>query len=162
MSNSVQVIKLPNTLRAKVGGKLAKLDQASIDKAELALQDLSTQFHSWLIEEVDKLEERHAAIKTDGLNRTTIESIYFTAHDLKGLGSTYGYPLITRLAASLCKMFDDEEKRVLSPRLLIDAHIDAIRASVRNEIKEDTHPVGKALVETLEARVKEHMASLDK
>lgn len=160
MSEKAQIIQVPNTLRAKVGGKLGALDQTAIDKAEAALADLSSQFHDWLLEEIKKLEERQAYIKREGFTKETAEMLYFSCHDLKGLGTTYGFPIITRMAGSLCKMIDDEDKRLLAPRVLIDAHLDAIKAAVRDGIKEDTHPVGKVLAETLEARVKEHMDKL--
>ena len=37
--------------------------------------------------------------------------------------------------------------------VLVDAHIDAIRAAVRDNIRTDDHPLGKALAEELERRV---------
>jgi len=83
-----------------------------------------------------------------------MENLYLRAHDLKGLGTTYGYQLITRIAASLCRMIDDKEKRGHAPMDLVDAHIDAIKAAVRDDIKTDEHPTGRVLVEELEARVK--------
>lgn len=159
-NDKVEIINVPNTLRAKVGGKLGALDAAAIAKAEAALADLSGQFENWLQDEVTKLENVQTKIKTEGWNATNGEMMFFSAHDLKGLGTTYGYPLITRLAGSLCKMTDDAAKREQAPRLLIDAHLDAIRACVRDQIKEDTHPVGKVLAETLEARVKEHLEKI--
>jgi hypothetical protein len=45
-----------------------------------------------------------------------------------------------------------------APLVLIDAHIDAIRAVVRDEIQTDDHPTGRILAETLEARVAAHRA----
>ena len=156
-NDKVEIINVPNTLRAKVGGRLGALDAQAIAKAEAALADLSSQFETWLMDEVRKLEEVQARIKAEGLNPENSEQLFFSAHDLKGLGTTYGYPLITRIAGSLCKMIDDADKRTVSPRLLVDAHLDAIRACVRDQIKEDSHPIGKALSETLEARVKEHL-----
>jgi hypothetical protein len=36
---------------------------------------------------------------------------------------------------------------------LIDAHIDAIKTSARDDIKTDDHPIGQALIQDLEARV---------
>ena len=161
MTDKVQIIQVPNTLRAKVGGKLGVLDQGAIEKAELALADLSTQFHGWLLEEIKKLEDRHDTIKREGISAQAMEQLYFTSHDLKGLGTTYGYPLITRIAGSMCKMFDDDEHRMQAPKILIDAHIDAIRAAVRDEIRSDTHPVGKILVETLEERVAEFLKKIE-
>ena len=63
---------------------------------------------------------------------------------------------MTRLAGSLCKLMDDPAKRMTVPLVLLDAHIDAIKAVVRDEIKTDDHPVGKVLAETLESRVADH------
>ena len=162
MSEKAQIIQVPNTLRAKVGGRLGALDQEAIAKAEAALADLSSQFGEWLQDEVKKLEDVQVLIKAEGLNLVNSEQLFYRAHDLKGLGTTYGYPLITRIAGSLCKMLDDEDKRMAAPRLLVDAHLDAIRAVVRDQIKEEGHPMGRILAETLEARVKEHLDKLEK
>lgn len=157
MSDKAQIIQVPNTLRAKVGGRLGALDKDAIAKAEAALADLSGQFEDWLMEEIRKLEDVQARIKAEGLNAENSDQLFFRAHDLKGLGTTYGYPLISRIAGSLCKMLDEPEKRQQAPRMLTDAHLDAIRAIVRDQIKAEDHPVGKILSETLEARVKEHL-----
>lgn len=157
MSDKAQVIQIPNTLRAKVGGKLGALDPTMLAKAEEALSSLSDQFDNWLDDEVNKLEKAQETIRSEGLTEKNAEQLYFRCHDLKGLGTTYGYPLITRIAGSVCKMLDDETIRMQSPRVLIDAHVDAIRAVVRGKIKAENHPVGVTLAETLEARVKEHM-----
>ena len=157
MSNPAQVIRPPNTLRMKVGGSFGGIDAGAIAKAEQALQAMSSQFGQWLQDELEKLDSARAGIRDSGYNTATAEVLYFRAHDLQGLGSTYQYPLVTRLAGSLCKMMDDPAKRMAAPMVLIDAHIDAIKAVVRDEIKTDDHPTGKMLAETLEARVTEHL-----
>jgi hypothetical protein len=41
---------------------------------------------------------------------------------------------------------------------LVDAHIDAIKAAVRDEIRTETHPVGKVLIAELESRVEQFIA----
>ena len=157
MSNPAQVIRPPNTLRMKVGGGFGGIDANAIAKAELALQAMSSQFGQWLQDEIVKLDKAQADIRALGYNSATAEALYFRAHDLKGLGTTYQYPLVTRLAGSLCKIMDDPAKRMAAPALLLDAHIDAIKAVVRDEIKTADHPVGKILAETLEARVADHL-----
>jgi len=158
--NSGQIIQVPNTLRLKVagGGRLGALDPAAIAKAEAALKSLSGNFAQWLQDEITKLEAARQAIRSEGMTPATVESLYLRAHDLKGLGTTYGFPLITRIAASLCVLTDDAEKRTRAPMALVDAHIDAIRAAVRDDIKTDEHPVGRALADELEARVAEALA----
>jgi hypothetical protein len=153
VSNPVQVIRPPNTLRLKVGGGFGGIDANAIAKAEAALKAMSSQFGQWLQDEINKLDAAQAAIRAKGLNAETAEELYFRAHDLKGLGATYQYPLVTRLAGSLCRLLDEPGKRAEAPLTLLDAHIDAIRAVVRDGIQTDDHPTGRILAETLEAKV---------
>lgn len=156
--NSGQMTQSPTPPRLKVGGgRLGGLDPSAIARAEAALKALSGNFAQWLQDEITKLENAREAIGTEGQSPQTVEFLYMRAHDLKGLGSTYGFPLITRISASLCMLTDDAEKRALAPIALIDAHIEAIRAAVRDDIKTDEHPVGRALVEELETRVAESL-----
>jgi hypothetical protein len=158
VSNPAQVIRPPNILRAKVGGGFGGINADAIAKAEEALKAMSSQFGQWLQDEIVKLDAAQAAIRADGYNAQTAEGLYFRAHDLKGLGATYQYPLVTRLAGSLCKLMDDPGKRLEAPLVLIDAHVDAIKAVVRDEIQTDDHPTGRVLAETLEAKVAAHRA----
>ncbi|HEX3919934.1 MAG TPA: Hpt domain-containing protein [Caulobacteraceae bacterium] len=153
-----QMIQVPNTLRLKVGGRLGAIDPAAIAKAEAALKSLSGNFAEWLADEVTKLEASRQRVRTEGLTAETAENLYLRAHDLKGLGATYEYPLVTRIAGSLCKLIDDPAKRLAAPMNLVDAHIDGIKAAVKGRIQTDTHAVGSALVSELERRVKEFAA----
>lgn len=150
---SVQVIQSPNMLRLKVGGRLGGIDASAIAKAEAALKSLSGNFGEWLNDEVAKLEKARERVRAEGVTRETTESLYMRAHDLKGLGATYEFPLVTRIAGSLCRLIDDPETRENAPMFLVDAHIDAIKAAVRDGIKTDTHPTGRMLAEALEAQV---------
>lgn len=152
-----QVIRPPNPLRAKVGGGFGGIDASAIARAEEALKAMSAQFGQWLNDEVAKLDKAQADIRNEGYSPETAEALYFRAHDLKGLGTTYEYPLVTRIAASLCRMLDDADKRMQAPLAVVDAHIDAIKAVVRDKIQTDDHPVGRDLAETLEARAAEHL-----
>jgi hypothetical protein len=110
-------------------------------------------------DEITKLEAARQEVKVQGLTAQTVETLYLRAHDLKGLGATYEFPLITRIAASLCKLIDEPETRLQAPMFLVDAHIDAIKAAVRQDMKTDAHPVGKILAEELEGRVAEYLGA---
>ena len=41
---------------------------------------------------------------------------------------------------------------------LVDAHINAIKASVRDNVRDESNPVGRALAEALEAQVRAYFA----
>jgi hypothetical protein len=156
---SGQMIQAPNALRLKVGGgRLGAIDPAAIAKAEAALQSLSGNFTQWLNDEITKLDGARQTVRAEGPTAENMESLYLRAHDLKGLGATYGFPLITRIAGLLCRLIDDKSKRLQAPLGLIEAHIDAIKAAARDEIKTEEHPVGKILVQELESRIKDYGA----
>lgn len=155
----IEVVTPPNMLKAKVGGKLPKFDQDAIARAEKALENLSCEFGAWLDEEVDKLEQAYGYAKANGLAERAGELLFRRAHDLKGLGATYEHPFVTRLADSLCKLIEEPELRATASISLVAAHVQAIKASVRDGIKRDDHPVGKALAGELESRVAEALSN---
>ena len=145
-------------LRLKFGGRLGAIDPDAIAKAEAALKSLSGNFAEWLADEVAKLEAARQRIRLEGLTPEASENLYLRAHDLKGLGATYEYPIVTRIAGSLCKLIDDPAKRLQAPMFLVDAHIDAIKAAVKGGVQTDAHPTGQALVTELERQVQDFAA----
>jgi len=146
-----EMIPVPNALMRRVGGaRLGAIDPAAIAKAEAALKSLSGSFGQWLNDEISKLEAARAAVRANGPTHENMETLYLRVHDLKGLGATYGFPLITRVSGLLCRLIEDKTKRLVAPIALVDAHIDAIKAAARDDIKTEAHPVGKAIVEELE------------
>ena len=158
VSKPAQVFQPPNTLRLKVGGGFAGIDAAAVARAEQALKAMSGQFDEWLNDEITKLDAAGAAVRASQTPET-MNTLYMRAHDLKGLGATYQYPLVTRMAASLCKLID-EPVRMRAPMFLIDAHINAIKAVVRDQIQTDEHPVGLALSTELESNTAKHLGAL--
>ena len=94
-----------------------------------------------------------SASQAEGYTHSSAEGLFFRAHDLKGLGGTDQYPLVTRLAGSMCRLLDNADQRMAAPLPLLEAHIQAIKAVVRDKIQTDDHPVGKALAEELEGQV---------
>jgi hypothetical protein len=155
MSDKVEVIPASEALRNRIGPRLGRIDAGAIAKAEAALKGLSSQFGQWLQDEVGKLEAARAAAHAEGMDAEHADELYTRAHDLKGLGATYEYPLVSQIGSSLCRVLGGPESRSRTPLPLIDAHVDAIAEAVRGKTKEADTPEGRALVEALERRVAE-------
>ena len=139
-------------LKAQGLGGRFKLDPTAIARAEAALKSLGANFDQWMMDELTRLETARERIRAEGYNAATSENLYMRAHDIKGLGSTYGYPLVTRIGSSLCGLLHDAEARQAAPVALVEAHVDAITASVRRDIRTDADATGRALAEELEAQ----------
>ena len=148
----LEVITPPNMLRVKVGGRVG-FDTKAIERAEAALNSMSGQFSEWLQQEITSLEACRQAARAEGLTGEAGEALYARAHDLKGLGTTYDFPIVTRMGASLSRLIETRELRNIVPLPLVEAHVDAIKAAVRDGVKDVDHPVGAALVAELESRV---------
>ncbi|MCW5725367.1 MAG: Hpt domain-containing protein [Maricaulaceae bacterium] len=154
----IEMITPPNMLRVKVGGRIGPIADDVIARAEAALETMQEDFAHWLEDEVRKLESAAMNVKTRGVRGEAGETLFAAAHDLRGLGATYQFPIITRLAASLCKMVETAEKREAAPPALALAHADAIRAALRQNIRDVDNAVGRMLVDELETRVAEFAA----
>ena len=152
MSQQNPVIQAPG-LRLKLGGRLGAIDPSAIAKAEAALKSLSGNFAQWLSDEIAKLDAARGRVRDEGVNAETMESLYLRVHDLKGLGATYEFPLITNIGASLCRLIDDKDKRLTVDLAVIDAHIEAIKTAVREDIKTEEQPQGRQMLEELERKV---------
>lgn len=155
-----EIIHRPNLLKAKVGPNALKFDAGRcVAQAEAAMSKLSTNFGAWLEQEMVAIEAARSEIRDRGLTPETAAGLLSRALDLKGLGVTYGYPLISRLAASLFKLVDEGDPARMSVKL-IDAHVDAMRAIIRGDIRDAQHQVGVALATQLEQHVREHAAAV--
>ena len=149
----IEIINPPNMLRVKVGGRIPAADPEAIARAEKALDQLSSEFGAWLGQEVDKLEAALGRTRTEGLEGEAGDALFTVAHDLRGLGSTYHFPLVTRIAASLARLIETPEKRAGIPMSLAEAHVHSIRAALNQNIRTDDDAVGRQLAEELETRV---------
>jgi HPt (histidine-containing phosphotransfer) domain-containing protein len=119
---------------------------------------MSEQFGDWINEELARLLEAWADYEQRPTSPAAKNELHRRAHDLKGLAPTYGYPLVGRICATLCKLTGDEHGDITAPDRLLKAHVDAVKAAVLGKIKGDDHPVGLALSAELEAQTKRIIA----
>lgn len=148
-----QVTAPRNTLRDKIVPPM--FDAQALARAEAALQVLSVEFESWMAQEVERIAAARAAARATGYAEPELAAVYACAHDIKGLGATYDYPLATLIAGSLCKLVETPAARARAQARpdMVDAHIDAIRAAYAAGVKTRDHPVGRELLALLEAQV---------
>jgi hypothetical protein len=148
--SDVEMIAAPNLLQIKIGGPIGQGDLHLIEKADEALKDMRANFSQWLEEEVGNLETAASIVQKNGLNSIDGERLFIRAHDLRGLGTTYEFPIITRLAKSMTKLIDIPEKREKASLGLVLAHVGAIRAAMSQNIRDSEDSVAEELAIELE------------
>jgi chemotaxis protein histidine kinase CheA len=147
-----EVMHPPHRLQKalRLGRAGPAIDPDAIARAEQALAALSVEFAAWMKNEVTVLDTARKIINETGLDETSKAALFRAAHDIKGEGSTFGYPLAARIAASLCRLIDETNAAVSLPLTLVDRHVDAIRAIVRQDVRGEDDQIASLLAERLE------------
>jgi chemotaxis protein histidine kinase CheA len=151
---SVEIFMPPNTLKAKVGGTVVGIDVAAIRRAEAAVSSIKKEFSDWLAEDINNLNKAYIEF----LSLTTVDSfgkLFRASHDLKGQAATFEFPLVARIAASLCNLIETIGQPMEISRVLVNAHVEAIRAIHHSGTKDTSDLTALRLAEELEARVRE-------
>jgi chemotaxis protein histidine kinase CheA len=147
------VIIPPATLRERAmslgGSSKDGFDTAALERAEQALAALATDFTAWMRDEAAKLETAREAFRKAPETEEGQQILYRAAHDIRGQGRTFGYPLAGEIADGLCDLIDGSDEMDAHALELVDAHIDAIRAVVRDDVRDEKNETGRKLVAEL-------------
>jgi HPt (histidine-containing phosphotransfer) domain-containing protein len=142
------VITLPNKLRKAIKPATAH-DEDPVARAELALAELSTEFSAWMQQECDRLDTARRDILELGFNKETRQALFHAAHDIKGEAATFGYPAVAATAESLCRLVEHTPSAEHIPLLLVEQHVDAIRAIIREYSRADAEALAVQLTAAL-------------
>jgi HPt (histidine-containing phosphotransfer) domain-containing protein len=143
-----EVITPPDRLRSAIV-RLADATDDPVARAEAALAELADQFTNWMHAECERLEAARQDVKRAGFNNTTHDALFRAAHDIKGEATTFGYPAVDVVAASLCRLLEHTPDISRIPLALVEQHVDAVRAMVREHARGDLAGVANALTRRL-------------
>ena len=138
--------KLRRTMRVPLPG-----EPDPVEAAERALSRLSGDFQLWMNDECARLDAARLNAKANGLSTETSQELFLAAHDIKGDAGTFGFAEAVRAADSLCRLIEYSPELKNIPMAIIDQHVDAIRAIVREHARADIGQIAGALVEKLRA-----------
>lgn len=143
-----EVIRPPHKLRKAVSQD-GVFDNDPVARAEAALAELSNEFGDWMQAECERLEAARQALKRDGFSPKTHDALFRASHDIKGQAGTIGYPVIAGVAESLCRLLEHTPDIRRIPVTLVDQHVDAVRAIIREHARSDLNDVATVLTARL-------------
>lgn len=153
----VRFYRFRNRLKEKTAGLGSSgvgISAAALAEAEVALGKMAEDYPDWVSGLLSKLSEQHGrCVDTPEKRRDFFEEINRIAHDMKGQGGTFGYPLITDFSESLNNFTGSRNEITDDMVELVKAHIDAMRAVIRGRVKGDGGEVGAELKKTLDSAI---------
>jgi chemotaxis protein histidine kinase CheA len=125
----------------------------AVRRAEAAVAALKDEYPQWAEKHLAGLEAAMGEARSQPEDRSThLEAVADIAHDVKGEGATYGYPLMTELGESLyrfaAKIKDDSCACGTVHLDIVDKHIEAMRTVIRERIEGDGGDLGRELLAT--------------
>jgi len=135
-------------------------------RAEAAVADLAKSYVTWASADVEKCTEHLAVARatqpTPNLPEGAVDdrmiamqALYAVAHNIKGQGSSFGFPLMTRLGESLCRLTRAKRPFPDNDLNIVQAHLDAMRLVLAQNIRGDGGALGDKLAQRLEGLVTE-------
>lgn len=151
-SGGAQFVTPPNYLKMKVGS--GGVDKEAIKEAEMAIQVLGHKMYSkWADDDLGRMREAFETLKQTKLDDpASLDKMLRICWDMKGLGGTFGYPLVTTITHYLSNYLehcrDKENNRVSAA--VVSPHIDALFVVLSQKVSGDGGAIGRELVSGLE------------
>ena len=124
----IEYITPPNTLRAKLKADRPAVDDA-LAAAERALKILAPETEEWVDQEINRLQKCRQVFAQKPNDEKALHALAGAAMDVKGLAGLTNNKAADKFATSLVALVTDPSKCALGQAGLVEAHVDAIRAT---------------------------------
>ena len=154
-----EIIRPPSSLDSKVtkGGPGA-VNPEALAKAEKVIEDLADDYVDWAKEDLTKLEHAFNGLKDGTLSTAEgLKEVFEVAHDMKGQGGSFDFPLMTAVGDSLCRLTDTLDKAGKRELEGIALHISTMKLIIASNMKGDGGREGTMLLNGLDLMVKKLM-----
>ena len=138
----------------KLTGKVSKdgaLTLAEIEKRVAKnMENLTAQFLEGLSESIISVKEALTVLGSPEATPSDQEEIFRHAHDMKGMGGSFGYPIVGAIGDGLSKLTDKTNDLAALNLPLINAHMDVLDWIVDQKIKSEDDPRAAPLLAALD------------
>jgi len=119
-------------------------------------EDIAGQFVTWTGEALQELRQLVDDMAVDAIRGgTEVMRVYDLVHNIKGMGASFDFQLMTAVGASLCGYIKPLDTEAAVSKRILDAHIRAFEVVYSNRITGDGGPQGAALTARLGAIIQE-------
>lgn len=153
MAQEPEYIYPPNNLKSKITADASAVDVIALQDAEAAIGSMAEDYLVWVKDDIANLQGAYDKSVADpsGADESR-EEMYGFAHDIKGQGGSFGYPLMTAVGNQLCKFMEGIEGNLNAAQLqVVKVHIDTLRLIIQERMEGDGGKAGSQLLRALDA-----------
>ena len=159
---TVRFYRIRNRLMEKAGGigataATSVFPRHLLEETEVLFQEMISEYPEWVQETLIKLTALvEVCINFEDKRIVTYKKIQEIAHEMKGQGGTFGYPLVSMFGDSLYDFTGPSAGLSDNHVQLIKAHVDAMKATIHGRVQGDGGQVGQELKAMLAAAIKKY------
>ncbi|MBM3567678.1 MAG: hypothetical protein FJX46_02875 [Alphaproteobacteria bacterium] len=145
-----ELIPNPNPVSLKAAPMPGRMVEELFARAEKAVATLQGEFTQILAKEATRGEKALQIAKAEpGKRAAQLARLRGIWHDLRGKGSTMGYPLVSTICDLGCDYLDAAPKDAQETVEIADKFAETLRVVVAKDLKSSTDATGKVLMATL-------------
>ncbi|MBE7636716.1 hypothetical protein GUA87_07645 [Sneathiella sp. P13V-1] len=158
----VRLYRMRNRLMEKAGGIGATAENSDfpvhiLEETEHLFQEMISDYPDWVQDSLSKLSGYvEVCINFENKRIVTYKSINEIAHEMKGQGGTFGYPLVSTFGDSLYDFTGPNAGLSDNHVQIIKAHVDAMKATINGRIQGDGGQIGQELKKMLSAAIRQY------
>lgn len=148
---SAEIITPADSLADKVSRSEGEGADALFEVADAAIKKQAIDYVARL--QRDLVEVKNAidiALANDERRDAVVDRLFSLIHNMKGQGTTFGYPLVSQIGALTCSILQRSRPADDSRLRIVKAHIDALSIVIEHNLAGDGGALGTKLVERLE------------
>jgi hypothetical protein len=99
----------------------------AVGRARAQIETLQSEFTDWLSEGLNRIQAATQLVETYPGNETLIEDAFRSSCELRDVGTTMGYALVTFVADRLCEILNAVRDGASYDKELVSCHLDALQ-----------------------------------
>jgi chemotaxis protein histidine kinase CheA len=107
----------------------------AVGGAQAQIETLKDEFTDWVKDGLTRLQSAIQLAETHPANATLIEDAFRNSCELRDIGTTMGYELVTFVANHLCEVLEAIRDGAAYDKVLIRCHLDALQLARQDSYK---------------------------
>jgi hypothetical protein len=128
----------------------------AINTAMFEDDELLSQYIGWTSDAINEMKALYDGLEEAAQDHTeTANKFYDLSHNIKGMGSSFNFILMTEIGTSLCLYLKNLQNKSALSKTVLNAHVRAFQVVLENRIVGNGGAKGNALISRLETIIKE-------
>jgi chemotaxis protein histidine kinase CheA len=148
----VEIYKLANSLKKRMGDAFAKQDEgflapSAIAEADKLIAEICATSPETIAKHLETLEGLWKMLRDGDASQRqdTAVQIFATAHEIKDIGAMCGYDLLAYFAESLRDYIERTELNLQAQVVIVQAHLDAMKVVHQRGFRKQAGPEAEEL-----------------